>query len=69
MIGKKRKNQSKSGDDMAKKYTEEQLKEALEIYKENHKDSVYIPQNAVVTLKDGTKVNLGTWGSHMKKST
>ena len=51
---------------MAKKYTEEQLKEALEIYKENHKDSVYIPQNAVVTLKDGTKVNLGTWGSHMK---
>lgn len=66
MIGKKRKNQSKSGDDMAKKYTEEQLKEALEIYKENHKDSVYIPQNAVVTLKDGTKVNLGTWGSHMK---
>ena len=49
MIGKKRKNQSKSGDDMAKKYTEEQLKEALEIYKENHKDSVYIPQNAVVT--------------------
>ena len=24
------------------------------------------PQNAEVTLKDGTKVNLGTWGSHMK---
>lgn len=47
-------------------YTEAQLKEALKIYKEEHKNSDHIPYRAVVTLKDGAKVNLGTWGTYIK---
>ena len=40
--------------------------EALEIYKRENKESVYIPAKTEVILKDGTKVNIGTWGNRIK---
>lgn len=50
----------------ARVYKEEQLKEALLIYKNEHQESTYIPQKTVVTLKDGTNIRLGTWGNNIK---
>ena len=49
-----------------KKYTEDQIKEALLIYKNEHQESTYIPQKTVVTLKDGTNIRLGTWENNIK---
>ena len=57
----------KQFENNSKVYTEEQIKEALEIYKREHEDSDRIPIKAVVILKDGTKMNIGTWGSRMKQ--
>ena len=48
-------------------YIEEQITEALELYKRDHEDSTHIPAKAEVTLKDGTNVKLGQWGNRIKK--
>lgn len=56
-------------EDNRRTYLEEQIREALDIYKRDHKDSDHILRSAAVTLKDGTKVNLGTWGNNVKRGT
>ena len=54
-------------EDNRRTYLEEQIREALDIYKRDHKDSDHILRSPAVTLKDGTKVNLGTWGNNVKR--
>jgi len=48
--------------------SEEEYRQAAEIWKQNHPEKKCIPQNAVVTIPSGKKIQLGTRVAHMKNN-